>query len=143
MLAILLDRLAQLYGCAVADLWLDHDPALENRPKIYRNGIHVDYEPTANDPSHLRYRPQAPNFDKSHYVKTYIRGDHGQHSDAALARKLKRIAKKREPTKGARKLTQNGKRGGATGTSWGTGRLLRSANRLPGKGMVKFNRKKS
>ena len=71
---------------------LDHNPALVNR--IFKDGV---YSPDANDPRFLAYLPE-----KDHRTKTYIRGLNGQHSDLGLARKLKRIEKKREnrPFKG-------------------------------------------
>lgn len=73
---------------------LDHDPALENRTKVYAKGVHVDYAPAANDPNFLLYR-----IVPEHRIKTYVRGDGAQHSDAGLARKLKRMAKNREKRK--------------------------------------------
>lgn len=131
----LLGQLATLLNCPREQLHLDHDPALENRMKVFRDGAHIDYVPAANDPEWLFYRPYGAEFAGSHKVKTFIRGDHGQYSDAALARKNKRIAKKR-----AVNLAQNGKRGGALGTGRGK---LRSANRWPPKGSRKIqNRRK-
>jgi len=67
-------------------LHLDHDPALVNRKKVFRNGKHVDYSPRANNPTYLIYR-SGPEHD----VKTRIRGDGAQHSDLALRRKMRRI----------------------------------------------------
>lgn len=96
LLARLLGQLSELLGCEPGDLWLDHDPALENRQKVFdRDGRHIEYTPRANDPEHLRYRPQPPNLDGSHFIKTYVRGDNGQLSDAALARKEKKRRKKK------------------------------------------------
>ena len=71
---------------------LDHDPALEHRQKLYHNCVHVAYSPPANDPDHLIYR-KADN----HRIKTFVRGDGAQLSDAAKARKDKRIARNRDP----------------------------------------------
>lgn len=113
-----LELLADKFGCAVNELDLDHDPAMENREKVYRKGVHVDYKPAANDPEFLHYRPHGPEFIGSHDVKTRIRGDHGSYSDAALARKIKRIASNRDPHRRKAKI--------------------RSANRWPPKGSQKI-----
>ncbi len=136
LLASLLDRLARLLGCDVADLRLDHDPALENRKKVFKKGVHVDYEPPANDPEHLRYRPHGTQFDGSHDVKTRIRGDHGQLSDNALAKKNRRIERKRA----ARKQSPS------TGFPKRPSRIkpsakIRGANRWPPRGSRPFRRK--
>jgi len=118
----LLVRLAALLGCEVSDLRLDHDPALENRAKVYdESGWHVEYVPPANDPDHLRYRPHGPEFVGSHLIKTNVRGDHGAHSDRALAAKNKNIARNRDPDH--RKVK------------------IRSASRWPPKGARKFRGK--
>jgi hypothetical protein len=77
---------------------LDHDPALVNRPFNKRTG---KYTPDANDPEHLIYRTKA-----EHDIKTRIRGDGAQHSDLGLARKLKRIAKNRDPKQRKTKIAQ-------------------------------------
>lgn len=78
-------------GCTVADLHLDHDPALATRKKIYRCGLHVGYEPDANDPEHLRFRPHGSQFEGSHHIKTNVRGDGAQHPDRVLIKKNKRL----------------------------------------------------
>jgi len=98
--------LACTLACPVDVLQLDHDPALENREKVFKNGIHVDYKPAANDPDWLFYRPHGPEFAGSHKIKTLVRGDHGQYSDAGLARKNKRIAKNRDPKRRTAKIAQ-------------------------------------
>jgi hypothetical protein len=64
---------------------LHHRPALVNRTRK-RYG---KYEPEANDPAYLVYLPKD-----AHDIETRIRGQHGQHSDLALARKRKRKDKK-------------------------------------------------
>ena len=70
---------------------LDHDPALQNRERYAdMHGIH--YNPAANDPRFLIYRTK-----ENHRVKTLVRGDGAQYSDAALARKNKRIKRSRDP----------------------------------------------
>lgn len=104
-----LARLAVLLRCEVADLALDHDPALVNREKdvevahgqvfsrvviVPPGGVVLRYYPDANDPEHLIYRVGGETG-SAHDVKTRIRGEHGQHSDLALARKNKRIEKNR------------------------------------------------
>lgn len=126
-LNILLERLATHFGCTVADLHLDHDPALVNREKsvlindrrcrvvvVPKGATVIRYYPDANDPEHLRYRPKPADAEHSHDVKTRIRGDHGQHSDLAMARKNKNIARNRDRTR--RRAT------------------IKSANRWPPKG---------
>jgi len=81
-------RMAELLACAVADLRLDHDPALGARKKVFKKGVHVGYIPDANDPEHLFYRDH-----RSHLVKTNIRGLHGQHPDRVLIKKHRRYEK--------------------------------------------------
>lgn len=100
--------LAAKMRCEVRDLHLDHDPALVNREKmieivgcrswkptrrcvIVPKGAKVlRYFPDANDPAHLFWRVGGKTGSE-HDVKTRVRGEHGQHSDLALARKNKRI----------------------------------------------------
>lgn len=106
------------FGCDLGELRLDHDPALENREKLLllpdgsttrsvivpKGAEVICYFPDANDPDHLRYRPHGAEHEGSHDVKTRIRGDHGQLSDAALLRKekrrVKRKARKKAPRRG-------------------------------------------
>jgi len=64
----------------------DHDPALVNREFDEDTG---KYTPDANDPDYLVWRTKS-----EHDIKTRVRGDHGQHSDFALARKRKRKERK-------------------------------------------------
>ena len=80
---------------------LDHDPALENREKVFSCNIHVGYVPAANDPEYLIYR-----LHDDHKVKTIVRGEHGQHSDVALARKRKRRERKNDPRRRRSKIAQ-------------------------------------
>lgn len=113
-----LAALAQRFGCAVADLALDHDPALANREKLVelakantgrkvrcvvppKGARVIRYFPDANDPEHLAFRPQPTDADASHAVKTRVRGDHGQLSDLALLRKNKKIEARIAGTKKA------------------------------------------
>lgn len=86
-----LDRLAELMGCSASDLHLDHDPPLGAREKI-RDGAGniIEYIPAANNPDHLRYRPHGPRFERSHLIKTNVRGDHGQHPDRVLIKRQRR-----------------------------------------------------
>lgn len=118
-----LAALAALLKCEVKDLWLDHDPALENREKLVEmpNGHRrrtvvvpkdakvLRYFPDANDPEHLFYRPQGTQFAGSHDVKTRIRGDRGQLSDNALAKKERRRLRKLDPNRRHVKIPQRKK----------------------------------
>ena len=65
---------------------LDHNPALENRFFNKRTG---KYTPDANNPDYLIYREKH-----AHKIKTLVRGDGAQLSDAAIARKRKRKERK-------------------------------------------------
>ena len=105
-LARLLKKLAGLLG--EEKLHLDHDPALENRER-HGEGKNTRYTPPANDPEFLIYRTQ-----QDHKIKTLVRGDGAQLSDAAIARK-----RKRKERKATRRKTQWPKR------------PLRSASRWP------------
>jgi hypothetical protein len=92
---------------------LDHDPPLCLRHFDEATGLYV---PDANNPAHLIYRTA-----EDHKVKTFVRGDHGQFSDAQLRRRaLKRQHKEtnKEPSRGTR---------------WPS-RPLRSASHWPPKG---------
>jgi hypothetical protein len=88
LLAEKLALLAELLKCEVADLHLDHNPALGAREKVFRKGEHVGYKPDANDPEHLIYREAA-----AHRIKTNVRGEHGQHPDRVLIKKMRRHEK--------------------------------------------------
>ncbi len=67
---------------------LHHRPALVNRRRYVRNGK-TFYDPPANDPDHLVYL-----LEDDHDVETRVRGQHGQYSDLALARKRRRKERK-------------------------------------------------
>jgi hypothetical protein len=110
VLKLLLAQIAELLGCEVTELQLDHDPALENRPFNKRT---QKYKPDANDPNYLIYREKH-----AHHIKTNVRGDGAQLSDAAQARKRKRSERKKTKRK----------------TVWPT-RPLRSASRWPKRAM--------
>lgn len=91
---------------------LDHDPALGARKKVYRNGVHVDYSPKANDPRYLIYRTKT-----EHQLKTNVRGEHGQYPDRVLIKKQRRLERgtkrrkvkirsaNRWPPRGSRKIS--------------------------------------
>lgn len=117
-----LDSLAHKIGCPRDQLRLDHDPALENRLKLFVRDFHVDYNPLANDPEYLFYRPHGPEFIGSHLIKTNVHGDHGQHSDRAMAAKNKNIARNRDPKRKKTKIC--------------------SANRWPPKGSQKIQNRR-
>jgi hypothetical protein len=90
-LRTLLPWLAWVLGCEPSELRLDHDPPLAARPRNSQGlGLKSRYEPDANDPDHLFYRPHGAQHAGSHDVKTRIRGDHGQLSDLALIKKARR-----------------------------------------------------
>ena len=98
-LKVLLAALAAQFGCEVSELRLDHDPPLGARrvtgwPSV---GPGVHYEPDANDPDHLFYRPHGPQHAGSHLIKTNIRGDHGQHPDRVLIKKDRRLTENKPP----------------------------------------------
>lgn len=90
LLAAKLKELAALLNCDVAELRLDHDPALGVRRKVFRKGIHVGYSPPANSLEHLGYRPHPAKHAGSHDIKTRVRGDRGQLSDIALVKRNRR-----------------------------------------------------
>lgn len=98
-LDLALAMLAKKHGCEVRDLRLDHDPMLRVRGYRPRAGQPVAswYTPHAHDAKFLKWRPQPPQFDGSHHVKTYVRGERGQLSDTALAKRERR--RERNPTK--------------------------------------------
>ena len=97
ILHLALADLAEIIGCSVEDLHLDHDPALCNRRKIKKAGVIVGYDPPANDPAHLIYRDNV-----GHDIKTRVRGDGALRSDLAQRRYLKRVERNR--TKRKRRL---------------------------------------
>lgn len=113
-MAQLLERrliaLADALGCERRRLHLDHDPALENRLRVYvlcrapdRRIIktHVEYLPRANNPDHLIYR-EGGFRGSDHDVKTRVRGERGQFADNVLAKRerhrVKKAAQKNAPT---------------------------------------------
>lgn len=93
---------------------LDHNPALVNRRRYVRNGK-TFYDPPANDPDYLIYREAGPGSD--HDIKTRVRGEHGQHSDLALAR----IEKRRMKKKAAKRTAKYNRK-----YNWPKGRKIRS-----------------
>lgn len=95
----LLNAVAWHIGCQRADLRLDHDPMLRVRKYRPRRGTPIAawYSPHAHDRRYLKWRPQPPQFEGSHHVKTYVRGERGQYSDVALAKRQRR--REKDPTR--------------------------------------------
>lgn len=92
----LMGELAEMLGCSVEDLRLDHDPPLAARPQERRGlGRKVYYVPDANDPEHLFYRPHGPEHAGSHLIKTNVRGDRGQHPDRVLIKRARKLERSR------------------------------------------------
>lgn len=87
-----LEKLAELLGCKVEDLRLDHDPALATRMKrpLGMTGKWV-YTPDANDPEFLIYREKH-----AHHIKTNVRGDGAQHPDRVLIKRERKRRKERD-----------------------------------------------
>jgi hypothetical protein len=79
--------LSRMFGAQ--KVHLDHDPPLCLRYFDPETGL---YEPDANDPNHLVYRTE-----EEHRVKTYMRGDGAQLSDAGKRRKEIRRRRKETP----------------------------------------------
>lgn len=102
LLEVLRAGLAKKFSCAVKDLRLDHDPALGLRRRR-GEGKRTIYDPPANDPDHMNYRPHGAEFAGSHDVKTRIRGDGAQFSDVALMKRERRRAKKEAANPTSRK----------------------------------------
>jgi len=139
--------LHEMFGDDADKAHLDHDPALCNRRKRLKTIKHnifgpkriTVYSPDANDPKHLIYRIGGKVGDGSpHDIKTRVRGEHGQLSDLAIARKEKRRAKK---------ATRNRKGGfpigSASGFRKGASQVKRTAPKIqsrgfPPKGSRKF-----
>ena len=69
---------------------------LHHRPALCNRETHpvVGYVPHANDPDYLVYLPAS-----DHDIETRVRGQHGAHSDLALARKRKRAERKKTKRK--------------------------------------------
>lgn len=110
-LFLALDELARAMKCERSDLRLDHDPPLGARPQE-RRGLSKKtfYTPDANDPEHLFYRPHGAQFERSHDVKTRIRGDHGQYPDIVLIkRERRRQRRKAKPETESKFKTQKQK----------------------------------
>lgn len=114
----LLLALAEFMQCPRDQLQLDHEPALENRIKVRYRGQITRYRPDANEPNWLSWRPHGPQYERSHLIKTNVRGDNGQHSDRALAAKNKNIVKNRDPRRRKVKIPQRK-------NPWPKGRKLR------------------
>ena len=89
LLKALLQNLAVKLGCDVADLRLDHNPALGLRDFDWHTQTYV---PAANDPEYLIYRTK-----QDHHIKTNVRGDGAQRSDTAMMKRERRRLKKKRP----------------------------------------------
>lgn len=108
ILDIMLASLAATFGCPVDELRLDHDPPLAAREKLIRlpsgrkahavvvpkGGTLLRYFPDANDPRFLNYRPHSSEYEGSHHIKTFIRGEHGQYSDVQIIKRQRRRDRK-------------------------------------------------
>jgi hypothetical protein len=95
----LLIGIARMLDCDVSELRLDHDPALGARPRT-GEGKQTIYDPPANDPAHLFYRPHGAEYVGSHLIKTNVRGDNGQHPDRVLIKKQRRLERGPKPRRG-------------------------------------------
>jgi hypothetical protein len=98
-LKLLLWKVATQLGCEVDELRLDHDPPLGARLQYGSivSDKEIIYDPDANDPDHLFYRPHGPEHAGSHLIKTNVRGDHGQHPDRVLIKKARRLTENKPP----------------------------------------------
>jgi hypothetical protein len=149
LLETLLRVLAVRFLCPEDQLRLDHDPPLASRPRFRRGlGRKTRYQPDANDPDHLSYRPHGPEFAGSHLIKTNVRGEHGQHPDRVLIKKERRRLREkagRGKGKGGGLRRDPGaslwRRAGSKPTR--KGQKLRSANRWPARGTRKVNWRKA
>lgn len=107
----MLRRFGNQLGVTVDKLHLDHDPALENREKLFDkilspNGlnahyVHVGYLPNANDPDHLIYR-EGGFRGSAHDIKTRVRGERGQFADNVIAKRERKRLKKLQPKRCSR-----------------------------------------
>jgi len=88
------DQLRVLLNVLYPDIMchLDHDPPLNLRDRTKDGG----YLPEANDPDWLIWRTA-----EDHWLKTYVRGDGAQLSDAGKRRK--ELKRKRKATRPKRK----------------------------------------
>ena len=90
-LSAMLDVIASRLECPVKQLRFDHEPALRVRqynPRI--KDIAARYTPNANDPSAMTIRPQSAEYERSHHIKTNVRGEHGQYPDVVLIKRERR-----------------------------------------------------
>jgi hypothetical protein len=108
----------------VGKVELHHRPALTNRRRYQRNpSAEVKYIPPANSPDHLVYL-----LKDDHDIETRVRGQNGQHSDLALARKRKRKERKeRRPKHPGEKYWRMKRK---LQRRWPKGRRLQSRNTL-------------
>jgi hypothetical protein len=80
-------KLEEFFGGVPVEL--HHRPALLNREIIRRKDGSLGYLPDANNPDYLVYLTA-----EDHDIETHVRGQHGQYSDLAMARKRKRKERK-------------------------------------------------
>lgn len=120
-----LDKLAARFGCARADLRRDHNPPLAARRKwrSKETGKVIRYDPPEHSPEHMEWRPQPPEHERSHHVKTYVRGDRGQYSDIVL---IKRRRRREQPQKPKRTILRSAK-------PWPKGRKIHGRSQWPKK----------
>lgn len=120
MLGRLLVLLAEKLECTVAELRLDHNPALILRaynPRI--KDVAARYSPHAHSPDDLIYRSTH-----GHHIKTNVRGDGARRSDTAERMHQRRM----DENRGLRKRKPKA--------------VIRSANRWPPKGSQKIPRRR-
>lgn len=88
---------------------LHHRPALENREKIFKDGVHVGYRPHPNNPDFLIY---LENNDKNndHYIETHVRGVGARRSDTGERNHQKAMERNRglRPSKKSRPIKSRG-----------------------------------
>jgi hypothetical protein len=100
----LLELMAEKLECTVAELRLDHNPALILRPYNPRvKAIAARYTPNANDPNAMIYRSAH-----AHHIKTNVSGDGAQRSDTAERMHQRRMDENRglRPRKPKKKIAR-------------------------------------
>lgn len=117
LLGSMLDRLATLLNCPVADLRLDHEPALRVREFNKRTGR---YKPDANDPEFLLYRTSH-----GHHIKTNVKGDGAQFPDRVLIKRERRRERGPRPKRFIRKIPSRPLKSASRWLTKGTRRMQR------------------
>lgn len=106
LLKNILPELAEKLECTVAELRLDHNPALILRPYNPRiKNIAARYTPNANDPDALIYRSVH-----DHHIKTNVHGDGAQRSDTSQRVYLRKVEKNKVKREGRRRRPVKAKR---------------------------------